>query len=263
MPCICLMLSLSAWCMFHWKILTFPLRFTSSSSCFWKPFSSTTRFPDVQLQCFHRTLFISTALSPAIVVVQSLNCVWLCDPMDCSMAGFPVFHYLPEITQIHVHLNRWWHPTILSSVIPFSSCLQSFPASGSFPVSQLFASSGQSIEGSASVSVLSMNIQGWFPLRLTDLISLQSKGLSRVFSSTTVWKHQFFGTQPLSGTTLTSIHDYWDCYSSKIVPGDLGILLAQNFPLVKYPPLIWKCLGLTLTSRMYRKWPCGSSGPTS
>ena len=92
-------------------------------------------------------------------------------------------------------LSQWCHPTISSSVIPFSSRLQSFPASGSFPMSQLFASGGQNIGVSASASVLSMNIQDWFPLRLTDLISLQSKGLSRVFSNTTVQKHQFFGAQ--------------------------------------------------------------------
>ena len=79
---------------------------------------------------------------------------------------------------------------------PFSSCPQSFPASGSFPMSQLFASGGQSIDVSVSASVLLMNIQGWFPLGLTGLISLLSKRLSRVFSSTTVWKHQFFGVQP-------------------------------------------------------------------
>ena len=84
-------------------------------------------------------------------------------------------------------LSRWCHPTISSSVIPFSSCLQSFPASGSFPMSWLFASGGQSI--GAPASVLLMNIQDWFPLGLTGLISLQSKGLSRVFSSTTAWKH--------------------------------------------------------------------------
>ena len=90
----------------------------------------------------------------------------------------------------------WCHPTISSSVIPFSSCLQSFPAAGSFPRSQFFASGGQSIGASASASVFTMNIQGWFPLGLTSLISLQSKGLSRVFSSPTVWKHQFFRTQP-------------------------------------------------------------------
>ena len=84
----------------------------------------------------------------------------------------------------------WWcHPTI-------SSRLQSFPASGSFPVNQFFASGGQRIGASSSVSVIPMNIQDWFPLGLTGLISLQSKGLSRVFSNTTVWKHQFFSAQP-------------------------------------------------------------------
>ena len=98
-------------------------------------------------------------------------------------------------------LNRSCHPTILSSVILFSSCLQSFPASGSFPMSWLFASGSQRTE--ASASVLPMNIQGWFPLGLTGLITLQFKGLSRVFSSTKVWKHQFFGALPSS---LSSSH---------------------------------------------------------
>ena len=88
----------------------------------------------------------------------------------------------------------WWcHPTISSSVIPFFSCLQSFPASGSFPMSQFFPSGGQSI--GASASVLPMTIQDWFPLGWTGWISLQSKGLSRIFSNTTVQKHQFFGAQ--------------------------------------------------------------------
>ena len=91
--------------------------------------------------------------------------------------------------------NQWCHTTISSSVVPFSSCLQSFPASGSFPVSQFFASGGQSIRVSALALVLPMNIQGWFPLGWTGWISLQSKGLLRVFSNTTVQKHQFFGTQ--------------------------------------------------------------------
>ena len=93
--------------------------------------------------------------------------------------------------------SSWCHPTISSSVVPFSSCLQSFPASGSFPMSCLFASGGQSIGASASASaqVLSVNIQDWFPLGLTGLISLQAKGLS-VFSRTTVQKHQFSSTQP-------------------------------------------------------------------
>ena len=89
-------------------------------------------------------------------------------------------------------LSRWCHPTISSSVVPFSSCLQSFPVSGSFLMSWLFISGGQSIGASASASIFPKNIQDWFPLGLTGLISLQSKGLSRVFSSTTVQKHQFF-----------------------------------------------------------------------
>ena len=93
-------------------------------------------------------------------------------------------------------LSHWCHLSISSSVIPFSSCLQSFPSSGSFPISQIFASDSQSIEASASVSVLPMNIQDWFPLGWTGWISLQSKGLSRVFSGTAVQKHQFFGAPP-------------------------------------------------------------------
>ena len=90
-------------------------------------------------------------------------------------------------------LNQWYHPTISSSII-FFSCPQSFPASGSFPMSQFFTSGGQSIGTSASASVFPMNIQDWFPLGLTGLISLQSKGFPRVFSNTTVQKHQFFST---------------------------------------------------------------------
>ena len=106
-------------------------------------------------------------------------------------------------------LNWWYHPTVSSSVIPFSSCLQSFPASGSFPMNQFFASGGQRFgaSASASASVLPMNIQGWFPLGLTGLISLQSNGLSRVFSNTTVKKHQFFGAQ-LSSWSNSHIHTW-------------------------------------------------------
>ena len=92
-------------------------------------------------------------------------------------------------------LSRWCHPTISSSVDPFSSCLQSFPASGSFQMSQFFTSGGQTIGVSASASVLPMDIQDWFPLGWIGWISLQSKGLSRVFSNTTVQKHQFIGAQ--------------------------------------------------------------------
>ena len=92
-------------------------------------------------------------------------------------------------------LCRWCHPAISSSVVPFSSCLQSSPASESFPISQLFATGGQGIGGSASASVLPMNTQDWSPLGWTGWISLQSKGLSRVFSNTRVQKHYFFGAQ--------------------------------------------------------------------
>ena len=103
---------------------------------------------------------------------------------------------IPRVYSNSCPLSRWCHPTISSSVIPFSSCPQSFPASGSFQMSQLFTSGGQSIGVSASTSVLPMNIQDLFPLGWTGWIFLQSKGLSRVFSNTTVQKHQFFGAQP-------------------------------------------------------------------
>ena len=99
-------------------------------------------------------------------------CLTLSNPMDCSTPGFPVLHHLPELASNSCPLSQWCHPAILSSVIRFSSCLQSFPASGSFPVSQFFASGGQSIRVSASASVLPMNIQDWFPLGLTGLVSL-------------------------------------------------------------------------------------------
>ena len=110
-------------------------------------------------------------------------------------------------------IGRWCHPTISSSVIPFSSCPQSFPASGSFPVSQFFASGGQSIRVSASTSVFPMTIQDWFPLGWTGWISLQSRGLPRVFSSTTVQNHQFFSAHFLYSPTLTFIRDYWKNHS--------------------------------------------------
>ena len=108
--------------------------------------------------------------------------------------------------------SQWCHAAISSSVVPFSSCPQSLPASGSFPMSQLFAWGGQSIGVSASESVLPMNTQDW-SLGWTGCISLQSKGLSRVFSNTTVQKHQFFGAQVFHSPTLTSIHDYWKNHS--------------------------------------------------
>ena len=106
--------------------------------------------------------------------------------------------------------SHWCHPAILSSVVPFSSCPQSLPASESFPMSQLYAWGGQSTGVSASASFLPKKSQGWSPSEWTGWISLQSKGLSRVFSNTTVQKHQFFSTQPstLQHSTLTSIHDH-------------------------------------------------------
>ena len=120
------------------------------------------------------------------------SCPTLCDPMICSTPGLPVSHRLLEFAQVHVH---WVDDAIPSSTVRFSFCLQSFPVSRSLPMSRLFASGGQSIGTLGSASVLPMSIYGWFPLGLTGLISLQSKGLYRVFSSTIVWKHQFFGTQ--------------------------------------------------------------------
>ena len=132
-------------------------------------------------------------------------CPTLCDPMDGSTPGFPVHHH-PIIYSNSCPLCRWCIPTISSSVVPFS-CLQPFPASGSFQMSQYFASGGQSIGASASASVLTMNIQDRFPSGWTGRISLLPKGLSRVFSNTTVQKHQFFGTQ-LSSQFNSHIHTW-------------------------------------------------------
>ena len=109
--------------------------------------------------------------------------------------------------------SQWCHRAISSCVVPFSSCPQSLPASGSFPMSQLFTWGGQRTGVTALASVLPMNTQDWSPLEWTGWISLQSKGLSRVFSNTTVQKHQFFCTQLSLYTTLTSIHDYWKNHS--------------------------------------------------
>ena len=115
----------------------------------------------------------------------------LCNPMNRSTPGLPVHHQLLEFTQTRPS-SQWCHPAISSSVVLFSSHLQSFPASGSFQMSQLFALGGQSIGVSASTSVLPMNTQDWSPLGWTAWISLQSKGLSRVFSSTTVQNHRMY-----------------------------------------------------------------------
>ena len=121
------------------------------------------------------------------------NSLW---PHGLQHARPPCPSPTPRVYSNSCPLSQWCHPTISSSAVPFSSCPQSFPASGSFPVSQLFASGGQSTGVLDSASVLSMRSQCWSPLGLTGLISLQSRGLSRVFFSTTVWKHRFFITQP-------------------------------------------------------------------
>ena len=125
-----------------------------------------------------------------LVVSYSLRLHWL------QHARLPCPSPSPEACSNSCPLSQWCQPTIWSSVVPFSSCLQSLPVSGSFPMSHFFASGGQNIGASASASFLPMNIQDLFPLGWTGWISLQSKGLSRVFSNTTVQKHQVFGTQP-------------------------------------------------------------------
>ena len=125
------------------------------------------------------------------------SCPTLCDPdlLGLHCARLPCPSPTHEAYSNSCPSSWWCHATIFSSVTPFSSCLQSFPASGSFPMNQLLSSGGQSTGVAASALVLPMNIQDWFPLGWTGWITLQSKGLSRVFSNTTVQKRQFFGTQ--------------------------------------------------------------------
>ena len=134
--------------------------------------------------------------------VQFSSVQFICSVISNSLGSHEPQHFRPPYPsptpRVHPNpcpLSRWCHPTISSSIIPFSSCPQSFSASGSFQMSQLFTSGGQIIEVSASTSVLPINTQDWSPLGWTGWISLQSKGLSRVFSNTTVQKHQFFSTQ--------------------------------------------------------------------
>ena len=128
-------------------------------------------------------------------------------PHEPQHARPPCLSPTPGVYPNSCPLSRWCYPTISSSVIPFSFRLQSFPASESFQMGQLFASGGQSTGVSASTSVLPMNVQDWFPLEWTSLISLQFKGLSRIFSNTTVQKHQFFGAQP-SSQSNSHIHTW-------------------------------------------------------
>ena len=151
----------------------------------------------IQYFCFYYLVQFSRS-----VVSDSL---W---PRESQHARPPCPSPTPGIYPNTCPLSWWCHPTVSSAVIPFSSCPQSFPASGSFQMSQLFASGGHSIRVSALTSVLPKNTQDWSPLGWTSWISLQYKGLSRVFSKTTVQKHQFFCAQ-LYSPTLTSIQDHW------------------------------------------------------
>ena len=142
--------------------------------------------------------FITYALDSVQFSSVAQLCPTPCDPMNRSTPGLPVHHQLPEFTQTQCPSSRWCHPAISSSVIPFSSCPQSLPASESFPMSQLFIWGDQSAGVSALASFLPKKSQGWSPSEWTGWISLQSKGLSRVFSNATVQKHQFFGARSSS-----------------------------------------------------------------
>jgi len=155
--------------------------------------------------CVYLAAFIDQ--KPCCPSVAKL-CPTLCNPVNQGVqhTRLPCPLLSCRVCSNSCQLSQWCHSTVSSSVTPFSSCPQSFPASESFPVSWLIASGGQSI--GVSASVLPMNIQGWFLFRLTGLLSLLSKGLSRLFSGSTVQKHQFFSTQPSLCPTLTSIHDY-------------------------------------------------------
>ena len=177
-------------------------------SCFENPMNSMKRQKDMTLKDdYLGEILIIVYISLVIIhlfrhfIYDSLqfssvtqSCLTLCDPMNQSMSGLPVHNQLSDYSN-SCPLSRWCHSTISSSVIPFFPCPQSFPVSGSFPMSQIFASVGQSIGVSASASVLPMNTQDWSPLGWTGWISLQSEGLSRILSNTTVLKHQFFSVQ--------------------------------------------------------------------
>ena len=157
----------------------------------------------------HQASQLTTIIEHFEIKVQ-FSCSAVSDslwPPGMQHTRFSCLSRTPGVCSNSCLWSRWCHPIIPSSVVPFSSCLQSFPASGSFPMSQFFTSGGQSIGVSASASVLPMNIQDWFPLGLTDWISLQSKGLSRVFSNTTVQKHQFSSAQ-LSLWSNSHIHTW-------------------------------------------------------
>ena len=136
-----------------------------------------------------------------------------CNPVNCTLPGFPVHHQLLELCSNSCPLSRCCHPTISSSVVPFSSCLHSFPASGSFPRSQFFILDGQSTGGSPSASVLPMHIQDWFPLGLSGLMFLSPRDSQE---SSPIPQFKSINSSAVSflyGPTLTSIHDYWKNHS--------------------------------------------------
>ena len=150
----------------------------------------------------------------------------------------PCHSLSPRVCSNSCPLSRWYHPIISFFVAPFSSRPLSFPASGSFPMSWLFTSGDQSIRASASASVLPMNIQGWFPLELTDLISLLCKGLSRVFSSTTIQKNQLLSTQP---SLWSNSHIYPCMTAGKTIALIIWTLSAKQclWFLLCYLGLLW------------------------
>ena len=177
------------------------------------------------------------------------SCPTLCDPMNRSTPGLPVHHPTPWVHSDSRPLSQWCHPAISSSVVPFSSCPQSLPASESFPMSQLFASGGQSTGGSALASFLPKKSQGWSPSEWTGWISLQSKGLSRVFSNTTVQKHQFFS----SNSTLGYISGWKNKQTNKqiLIWKDtcIPMFIAALFTTAK----IWKQPKCTSTDTWIRR----------
>ena len=202
-------LSFIAWCPVSWKILFHFFSILASGG-------KVNLALDMHLN--QRQMFA--------FLVQSLRCVLLfVTPWTAAhQASLPVLHYLSEFAQIHVH---WCHPTISSSVTHFSSCPQSFPASGSFPVRRHFPSDGQRIGASASASVLLMNIQGWFALGLTGLISLQSKELSRVFSNTIV---RSINSLVLSPFMIQFLHPY--VTTGKIIALTIWTFVSQMMSLL-------------------------------
>ena len=175
----------------------FLIRITALRCCV--AFCCTTMWNNYKYTYIPSLLYLPSVQFSFSVVSDSLQ------PHESQHARPPCPSPAPGVYPNSCPLTQWCHPTISSSVIPFSSCPQSLPASGSFPISQLFAWGGQSLGVSTSASVLPMNTQDWSPLGWTGWISLQSKGLSRVFSNTTVQKHQCFSAQ-LSSQSNSYIH---------------------------------------------------------